>query len=162
MSKDSASNVVDIEQKIEELQRAAAVDIESYKQLFKEEQLHFTQEYSKKRIYRSSIFAKKLADLQQDYTIMVEKRKEKLQQEIQKLKGTEESYIPNFPEGYTPPYPVDMRLSLRERYYAVCDHYLTYPSKAVALAEIDNDIFIDEYLQDYLPYLRNFVVLKLP
>lgn len=158
-----------IQEKIENLKNEAKVDIANYAKLLKKEQLKNIQLFSKKRIYRSSIFCNKLLEIEQAYQIQVEKRKEKLKQDIQKLQQSEnlpedDVNIPDlpFPDNYIPPYPVDMTLSLQERYYALCEHYKSYPTKEAALAEIDNDIFIQEYLGFYYTYLRQYVIVKLP
>ena len=158
-----------IQDKIENLKKEAAADIASYAELFKKEQIESMQAYSKKRIYRSSIFHNKLMELELAYQIKIEKRKEKLQQDMQKLLQSEnvpedDVEIPTlpFPDNYIPPYPVDMTLSFQERYYALCEHYKKYPSKEAALNEIDNDIFIEKYLGFYYTYLRQYIIVQLP
>lgn len=160
-----------IETAIAALTEQAAADIAAYGVALKKEQQASMELYSKQRIYRSSILQNKLFDLQEEYNIKVEKRKEQLEKDIQKVHKTEDSSsddtvqspISPFPEGYTPPYPVDMTLSLQDRYYAVCEHYLKYPSKDAALTEIENDIFIESYLTtEYLRYLKQLIIVKLP
>lgn len=160
-----------IEAAIEALIKQASIDIKGYAVALKKEQQASMQQFSKQRIYRSSILQNKFFDLQEEYTIKVEKRKEQLEKDIQKVLKTEDTSnsdttqkpMPPFPEGYTPPYPVDMSLSYQDRYYAVCNHYLKYPSKEVALAEIENDIFIEQYLtKEYLRFLIQFIMVKLP